>query len=34
MPSFQRPGTACLTDEEIRDLLAHVRSLGKKAGAP
>jgi mono/diheme cytochrome c family protein len=34
MPSFHREGTACLTDDEICDLLAHVRSLGKKAGAP
>jgi mono/diheme cytochrome c family protein len=29
MPSFRRAGTACLTDDEIRDLLAHVRSLGR-----
>jgi mono/diheme cytochrome c family protein len=34
MPAFQRPGTACLTNDEIRDLLAHVRSLGTKPGKP
>ena len=30
MPAFQREGAAGLTDEEVRDLVAHVRSLGKK----
>jgi mono/diheme cytochrome c family protein len=34
MPAFQRPGTACLTDDEIRDLLAYVRSLVTKPGKP
>jgi mono/diheme cytochrome c family protein len=29
MPAFQRPGAAGLTDEEVRDLVAHVRSLRK-----
>jgi mono/diheme cytochrome c family protein len=29
MPAFQRPGTDGLTDAELLDLLAHVRSLGK-----
>ncbi len=30
MPSFQREGADSLGDDEIRDLLAHVRSMGKK----
>jgi mono/diheme cytochrome c family protein len=34
MPAFQRPGTACLTNDEIRALLAYVRSLGQKNAAP
>jgi hypothetical protein len=29
MPAFQRDGTAGLSDDELRDLLAYVRSLGK-----
>jgi mono/diheme cytochrome c family protein len=29
MPAFQRPGAASLTDDEIRDLVSHVRSLRK-----
>lgn len=29
MPAFQRPGCAGLTDDEVRHLLAYVRSLGK-----
>jgi mono/diheme cytochrome c family protein len=29
MPAFQRPGAAGLSDDEIRDLVAHVRSLTK-----
>jgi mono/diheme cytochrome c family protein len=30
MPAFQRQGAAGLTNAEVRDLLAYVRSLGKK----
>jgi hypothetical protein len=30
MPAFQREGADGLSDAEILDLLAHVRSLGKK----
>ena len=29
MPSFQREGTAGLTDDEVRHLLAYIRSLGE-----
>jgi mono/diheme cytochrome c family protein len=29
MPAFQRPGAASLSDDEVRDLVAHVRSLKK-----
>jgi mono/diheme cytochrome c family protein len=29
MPAFQRPGVAGLSDEEVRDLVAYVRSLKK-----
>jgi mono/diheme cytochrome c family protein len=29
MPAFRRPGADGLTNEEIRDLLAHIRSMGK-----
>lgn len=31
MPSFQRSETVCLTDEEISDLIAYIRSQGQKA---
>ena len=30
MPAFQREGADGLTDEDILDLLAHVRTLGSK----
>jgi mono/diheme cytochrome c family protein len=30
MPAFQRPGADGLTDDEVRDLVAYVRSLGQK----
>jgi mono/diheme cytochrome c family protein len=30
MPAFQRDGADGLTDDEVRDLVAYVRSLGKK----
>jgi mono/diheme cytochrome c family protein len=30
MPAFQRPGADGLTDDEVRDLVAYVRSLGKQ----
>ena len=30
MPAWQRDGTAGLTDQELRDLVAHIRSLGRK----
>jgi mono/diheme cytochrome c family protein len=30
MPAFQREGAAGLTDDEVRDLVAYVRSLAKK----
>jgi cytochrome c oxidase cbb3-type subunit 3 len=30
MPSFQREGAAGVTDAELRDLVAYVRSLGRK----
>jgi mono/diheme cytochrome c family protein len=30
MPAFQRPGTAGLTDDEVRHLLAYIRSLGNQ----
>jgi mono/diheme cytochrome c family protein len=30
MPAFQRDGADGLTDAEIRDLVAHLRSLGRK----
>jgi mono/diheme cytochrome c family protein len=30
MPAFQRDGCAGLTDEEVRDLLSYIRSLGQK----
>lgn len=33
MPAWQREGTAGLTDQEVSDLVAHVRSLGRKPGA-
>jgi mono/diheme cytochrome c family protein len=29
MPAFQREGAAGLTDEEVRDLVTYIRSLGK-----
>jgi mono/diheme cytochrome c family protein len=29
MPSFQRPGADGLSDDEVRDLVAYVRSLGQ-----
>jgi mono/diheme cytochrome c family protein len=29
MPAFQRPGAGGLTDDEVRDLVAYVRSLSK-----
>jgi mono/diheme cytochrome c family protein len=29
MPAFQRPGADGLTDDEVRDLVAYVRSLGQ-----
>jgi mono/diheme cytochrome c family protein len=29
MPAFQRPGASGLSDDEIRDLVAYVRSLDK-----
>lgn len=32
MPAFQRPGAAGLTDDEVRDLIAYVRSLGVVQG--
>jgi mono/diheme cytochrome c family protein len=30
MPAFQRDGAASLSDDELRDLLAFIRSLGKR----
>jgi mono/diheme cytochrome c family protein len=30
MPAFQHDGSDGLTDDEVRDLVAHLRSLGKK----
>ncbi len=32
MPTFQRPGASGLTDQEIADLLAHIRALGEEPG--
>lgn len=34
MPAFRRPGAAGLTDAEVRDLVAYVRSLGQKPAGP
>jgi mono/diheme cytochrome c family protein len=34
MPAFQRPGTAGLTDREIADLLAYIRTWGGSGEAP
>jgi len=34
MPAFRRPGAQGLTDEEIRDVIAYLRSLGKPGAKP
>ena len=34
MPAFRREGAQGLSDEEVRDLIAYVRSLGKKGSNP
>jgi mono/diheme cytochrome c family protein len=34
MPAFRRPGSHGLTDEEIRDVIAYLRSLGKPGAKP
>jgi mono/diheme cytochrome c family protein len=34
MPAFRREGAQGLSDEEVRDLIAYVRSMGKKGSKP
>jgi cytochrome c553 len=31
MPAFQRPGADGLSDQDLNDLLAHIRTLGSKS---